>query len=580
MKRLATIGAAAVWAWLLLAGPAVAAAPPAGPPYPQAVTGQRVYDNAGIFSAETIAAAQSIITGIEARTGAQVAVYTQVKPESDTLDAANADARALMDQWGVGRKGFDDGLVILFDMQTNLRHGEVSLYAGAGYRAAFLSDAERQNIFDNDMKPLLVDGDLDGGLLAALHDIDANATPALAAALERDRQINALIFVGALLVGAVLILIAFLRWLRHGRDPVYIDDSSILMPAPPAGLTPAMATLLLADRTTKRAVTAGLMDLAANGSIAFKQEHRQVGGNPVQAGITYLGPGREKLQDPERELLDGIVNRSKSFDDYISSSRLYRLSDYFDEYGDHLETAAVANGWFAERPHAAVERWATAGCVEIVLAIISGILWLILLASALFVLTASLAMAGVVTVAMSYFMPARTRQGAMLYGMLSAYKRTLALSMTGSNSMGEVVQKRALPWVTTPDEAMVWGVAFGLEGEVGQVLARTLAASTGEDADKADVAASTGWYPTWWTMAGHSTGHGGAGGTVAFSRESAGLFSSSPIPDPGSIVAALGSMASPSAPYSGSSGGSSSSFSSGSFGGGGGGGGGGAGGGF
>jgi hypothetical protein len=146
--------------------------------------------------------------------------------------------------------------------------------------------------------------------------------------------------------------------------------------------------------------------------------------------------------------------------------------------------------------------------------------------------------------------------------------------------MGEVVQKRALPWVTTPDEAMVWGVAFGLESEVGQVLARTLAASTGEDADKADVAASTGWYPTWWTMAGHSTGHGGSESTVSFSRESAGLFSSSPIPDPGSIVAALGSMASASAPYSGSSGGSSSSFSSGSFGGGGGGGGGGAGGGF
>ena len=202
------------------------------------------------------------------------------------------------------------------------------------------------------------------------------------------------------------------------------------------------------------------------------------------------------------------------------------------------------------------------------------------MASALFVLTLSLAVAGIVTLAMSYFMPARTRQGAMLYAMLSAYKRTLALTMTESNSMGEVVQKRALPWVTTPDEAMVWGVAFGLESEVGQVLARTLAASTGEAADTADAAASTGWYPTWWTMASHSGGHGGSAGTVSFSRESAGLFSSSPIPDPGSIVAALGSMASPSAPYSGSSGGSSSSFSSGSFGGGGGGGGGGAGGGF
>ena len=33
---------------------------------------------------------------------------------------ADSDARALMDQWGVGRKGFDDGLVILFDMYPGL----------------------------------------------------------------------------------------------------------------------------------------------------------------------------------------------------------------------------------------------------------------------------------------------------------------------------------------------------------------------------------------------------------------------------------------------------------------------------
>jgi len=77
----------------------MAATPPAGPPYPDAVTGQRVYDYAGIFSSGAISQAQSIIDGIEARTGAQVAVYTQVKPESDDLDKANADALALMNQW-------------------------------------------------------------------------------------------------------------------------------------------------------------------------------------------------------------------------------------------------------------------------------------------------------------------------------------------------------------------------------------------------------------------------------------------------------------------------------------------------
>ena len=58
-----------------------------------------------------------------------------------------------MDQWGVGRRGYDDGLVIMFDMEYNLRHGQVSLYAGSGFKAAYLTNAERQAIFDDHMMP-------------------------------------------------------------------------------------------------------------------------------------------------------------------------------------------------------------------------------------------------------------------------------------------------------------------------------------------------------------------------------------------------------------------------------------------
>ena len=86
------------------------------------------------------------------------------------------------------------------------------------------------------MKPLLAVGDMDGGLLVGLADIDANATPEHAAALEQGRQINAAApgRRAARRAGCSSWL-AFLRWLLHGRDPVYLDDSSILMPAPPDG---------------------------------------------------------------------------------------------------------------------------------------------------------------------------------------------------------------------------------------------------------------------------------------------------------------------------------------------------------
>jgi len=573
LKRLATVGAAVIGAWLLLAGPALAAAPPPGPPYPDAVTGQRVYDYAGIFSSPTVAQAQSLIEAIEARTGAQIAVYTQVKPESDTLDLANADALALMNQWGVGRKGFDDGLVILFDMQGNLRHGQVSLYAGSGYRAAFLSDADRQAIFDNDMKPLLSEGDLDGGLMIALHDIDANATPEHAAALERGRQINALIFAGAAGIGLLLILYALLAWLRHGRDPVAIDDNSILMPAPPADLTPAMATILLDDKSSDRTVSAGLVDLAARGCIAFVADTRPTGG--TETGIRYLGEGEAGLPAPELFLRDDIAKKSLKHDGYLSPKTLYRIIGGFDDLKDGLETAAVKRGWLTAKPGEVTSHWGWIGGLELTAAIVIGFLWFLTQVSGLLMAAVSLALAGVVTLVVARYMPSRTPQGAILWSMLSAYRRTLQLTLGQAHSMTDVVKARALPWVTTPDQAMAWGVAFGLNDEIQAVLSRSM----GTDEEEPDEADTARWYPRWW-LSEPAGGHSGHGEASHAGSSASGLFSASAIPDPGSIMAALGSISHPSEPASSSSGSSSSSFSSGSFGGGGGGGGGGAGGGF
>ena len=108
------------------------------------------------------------------------------------------DANDLIDQWGVGRKGFDDGLAILFNMDQSLCHGQVQLYAGPGYAAAFLSNSERQAIYENDMLPLLRQCDMDGALLAAMDKIDAAATPEHAQTLAQARFIDAAVgLVGA-----------------------------------------------------------------------------------------------------------------------------------------------------------------------------------------------------------------------------------------------------------------------------------------------------------------------------------------------------------------------------------------------
>ena len=553
---LSSAGAAAAAVFLAIAAPLCsAAAPAAGPPYPAAVTGQRVYDYAGIFSTQARTDAQLEIDAIEARTGAQIAVYTQVKPESDDLGKANADALALMNQWGVGRKGFDDGLVILFDMQGNLRHGQVSLYAGSGFRAAYLTDSDRQSIFDNDMKPFLKVADFDGALGVALADVDAAATPDHANELDRARIINAGVGLGCLILALFLIILALFNWYRVGRDPVYTTDDSVLMPAPPPGLTPAMATLLISDRTSKRTISAALVDLASQGLVHFKLD------KGFLSSTTSIGAHGDwrAVRTPEGSLCQAIAASTK-YDGYVDRTDRAAglvLRSAIKSFKDSLEQVAVGQGWLSGKPSRVTTRWAILGVVELIAA------WPLVLwsqsidASGGYLGAAGLATAGVVTIVTAYFMPSRTLTGAMLRAMLLAYRQSLLMAMSQSSSMNEVVARRPLPWVDTPDAAMAWGVAFGLDAEIDAVMHRTVGAMEAAPA-------TTFWFPAWYVTPGHSSfgGGGGVGGSAA------GLYSASAIPDLGSMVSAIGSI------------GSTGSSSGGSYGGGGGGGGGGAGGGF
>jgi uncharacterized membrane protein YgcG len=533
------------------------AAPPPGPSFPDAVAGQTVYDFAGIFSVATVAEAERIVSGIEERTGAQVRVYTQVKPESDSRERAGDDAQALMDQWGVGRKGFDDGLVILFDMQANLEKGVVSLYAGSGYRAAFLTDDERQAIFDRDMEPLLSAAYMDDALLVSLREVDASATPEHAGRLQQARQINALLAVGGILICVVLIGWIVVTWMRGGRDPFVIDDSSILMPAPPEGLTPAMATVLLTDRTSDRTVSAGLVDLSARGAIAFEVEKGAVG-EYAGIGIRYLSDG-DRVSDAEARLLRAIESHA-NYDQYVSPDDLWNLREAFGAFRGNLERGAVRRGWLKAVPSSVTVFWSVIGGIEIATSLVAGFLWLLLQASGLLVLVLGLALAGAVTLALARAMPSRTRQGAMLYAMLAAYRRTLRLSMTQARSMGEVVDAHALPWVTAPDQVMAWSIAFGLSDELRLLLERSKAEATGADGSVLRSRRRSGRKVA--QSAGEEGNGMGLAGTVDSSSPH-GLYSATAIPDPGSIVAALGSIIHASPPYSGGGGGGGGSSSGG-----------------
>ena len=207
-----------------------------------------------------------------------------------------------MDQWDVGRQGFDDGLVIFFDIDETGRHGQVQLYAGPGFEAAFLSNSERQAIFENDMLPFLRSGDFDGALSAALAKVDAAATPEHAAAARARPPDQRRRRAGRRPDRSCLGLVgwALFHWRRFGKDPVYLDDPSVLMPAPPPDLTAASGAMVMDGGTSRRALTTAMLDLASRGLISFREDEAGSSAPPRRSASTSTRRAATTIGEAQR----------------------------------------------------------------------------------------------------------------------------------------------------------------------------------------------------------------------------------------------------------------------------------------
>jgi uncharacterized membrane protein YgcG len=543
--------------------PTLGPVPPAGPPYPEPIAGLRVYDYASVLRRDTEVAVSEMIEDIEERTGAQIVVYTQVKPESDSLADAERDAAALMDQWGVGRRGFDDGLVVLFDLTQDRCHGQLAIYAGAGYEAAFLSRAERQRIFEEEALPALGECDFDSAVLFMMERFDDSATPEHAATLQLARQVDAATgLVAAPLVLVLLVAWAGWSWVRYGRDPEYLDDASIHMPAPPPGMTPAVATVVLDGRASRRSLTTALVDLASRGDISFREsgeaDQRRVDVRltvPDEADSRLARNRRSSLGEVEQQVLGSLRELGGSAR-VVSGDALVRFASGSGTIVDRLDAVAAQRGWFREPPERSVERWSYRGGVVVILGAVAAFLGLVLPSSGLLLLGAAMLVAAVCIFILARVMPQRTLEGARMYAQLAAYRRTLEKTLARSRTMDQVVSARVLPWVQTPDQAVVWSYALGLHEEVEELLERSM-----EDIRSGAASPTRTYFPGWYSAAQEGGGrNGGVARGVA-----AGLFSAAALPEFGRMSASLSTIVSPrTASGGGSGGGGSGRFGGGS----------------
>lgn len=170
--------------WLLAAvGVATAASPSPGPSFPPPEADRAVYDFAGVLRTPTVEIAELMIDAIEGRSGAEIAVYTQVDPGEVTAAGTQQAATDLMNAWGVGRTDYNDGLIMFFDFDSSRKHGQMWLMPGSGF-SFYLSAEELNDASSAMVLPYSRAGDFDSAVLAGLAYVDSQVTAEGTAALE------------------------------------------------------------------------------------------------------------------------------------------------------------------------------------------------------------------------------------------------------------------------------------------------------------------------------------------------------------------------------------------------------------
>ncbi len=122
-----------------------------------------VNDYAGMIDSRSAAQIEAVISSIEKSTGVEIAVVTIKSLEGRPIEE---EALRYLEGWGVGKKGTDNGVVILVDQQGR----KVRIEVGYGLEGV-LPDGLAGEIIRYEIIPRFKQGDYGGGLLAAIYKI-------------------------------------------------------------------------------------------------------------------------------------------------------------------------------------------------------------------------------------------------------------------------------------------------------------------------------------------------------------------------------------------------------------------------
>jgi uncharacterized protein len=123
----------------------------------------RVTDLTGTLSTQQVQALESKLAAFEAKKGSQIAVL--IVPTTQPEDIAEFGIK-VADLWRIGRKGIDDGLILIVAKNDHTLRIEV----GYGLEGV-IPDAIAKRITSETIKPFFKNGDIAGGIDAGVNQV-------------------------------------------------------------------------------------------------------------------------------------------------------------------------------------------------------------------------------------------------------------------------------------------------------------------------------------------------------------------------------------------------------------------------
>jgi uncharacterized protein len=135
-------------------------------PVPQLKT--RVTDLAGLLQAGERAALEQVLAEQERTRGNQIAILLVKRTEPETLDAYSI---RVAEAWKLGRKGVDDGVLLIIAKDNPKALRRMRLEVGRGVQGV-LTDAQSKRILQDTMAPYFRKNEYYAGLMAGVTALD------------------------------------------------------------------------------------------------------------------------------------------------------------------------------------------------------------------------------------------------------------------------------------------------------------------------------------------------------------------------------------------------------------------------